>query len=187
MSSPAPGTPPSPPEDPTSTWALPRVIRQIAALIDHELSTGDVAELRRLSPRDLTAPAFWRLAATHLIPNEFLAAHPSRSEEQEHAWAAILSGMAQMKGLHRADRSPGHALRDASFSELRLTRLLRSRDGALLDNLRGAARYLASKGEAVDWTGLAALPLYPEGPFSERLRRRIARDFYAQSPTQPLE
>lgn len=184
MSSPAPGTPASPLEDPTSTWALPRVIRQIAALIDHELSTGDVAELRRLSPRDLTAPAFWRLAATHLIPNELLAA---RSEQQEHAWAAILSGMAQMKGLHRADRSPGQALRDAGLSELRFTRLLRSRDDALLDHLRGVARYLASKAEAVNWTDLAALPLYQEGPFSERLRRRIARDFYTQSPTQPLE
>jgi CRISPR system Cascade subunit CasB len=184
MSSPAPGTPPA---EPTDDWGLRRVLRQIAALIDHESSTGDLAELRRLSPRDLSAPVFWKLAATHLIPNGLLGAQPSRSEQQEHAWAVILSCMAQMKGLHRASRSPGHALRDAGFSELRFTRLLRSRDGALLDNLRGAARYLVSKGEAVDWTDLAALALYPEGTFAERLRRRIARDFYAQSPAQPQE
>jgi CRISPR system Cascade subunit CasB len=185
--SPAPDTSPAPPEGSTDTWDLPRVIRQIAILIDRELSTGDVAELRRLSPRDLTAPAFWRLAAIHLIPNGLLTASPARSEEQERAWAAILSGMAHMKGLHSPKRSVGHALRDARFSELRLTRLLRSRDETLLDSLGGVSRYLVSKGEAVDWTDLAALTLYPEGPFAERLRRRIARDFYTQSLTQSQE
>jgi CRISPR type I-E-associated protein CasB/Cse2 len=187
MTDPAPSPPPLSSENPSEGWPLPRVIRKLAALIDHELPPGDVAELRRLSSRDLTALAFWRLAALHLIPEGLLAANSSRSEEQERTWAAILSCMAYMKGLHSAQRSPGHALRDARFSELRLIRLLRSREERLLDNLRGVARYLASKGEAVDWTSLAVLALYPESSTAERTRRRIASDFYAQSPSSSQE
>jgi CRISPR system Cascade subunit CasB len=180
----APDTPTaSPPsqEDTESSWPAKAVLK-LARAINEQLSPGDVAALRRLSPHDVTAAAFWRLASEHL----HLAQHPPRSEEQERAWAVILSGMAHMKGLHQPGRHPGHALRDADLSELRFTRLLRARDEVLFKALRDVAHYLAQKGERVDWTQLTELALYQEGERAERVRRRLARDFYTKphSPTQ---
>lgn len=182
MTEPIPTTPSSPPTE--AQPSLASTVRRLAAAIDHELLPGDLAALRR---QDLTAAAFWRLATHHLVPAGLLAQHPPRSEQQEQAWAAILAGMAHMKNMHQTGRRPGHALRDADFSELRFTRLLRARDEALLDALRGVSHYLASKGASVDWADLAALAVFQEGEPAERVRRNFARDFYSQSHTQSQE
>jgi CRISPR system Cascade subunit CasB len=184
MTEPIPSPRPAPEGDSEARPSLASVIHRLAAAIDRELPPGELAALRR---RDLSAAAFWRLTAHHLVPAGYLARHPPRSEWQEKAWAAVLGGMAHMRNLHQSGRRPGYALRDADFSELRFTRLLRARDEALLDALRNTAHYLASKGASVDWTDLAALALFQEGDAAERVRRDLARDFHAQSNTQSQE
>lgn len=157
---------------------LDSLLARLVTLIERELSTGDLAELRRLSPEQPGCPAFWRIVAMILEPGGHLPERgPSRDEAERH-WAVILSGMAQTAGLHRADRPCGWALARAGFSELRFVRLLRARGQGLERELRAAVSYLVSKAEPVDWGQLAGLILHQEGERGERLRRAVARDYY---------
>lgn len=163
---------------PAASERLASVMARLAHAVDHELTAGDVAELRRLRPNDPGSVAFWKVLATYLDPAEELPRGGDARHAAERNWAAILSGMAVMRGLHRHGHRPGHALASGGYSELRFVRLLRARDAALLDAVRGVAQFLSSKGEAVDWLQLARLIKQQEGEGAERLRRDIARDFY---------
>ena len=157
---------------------LAGIVNRIAASIERELSPGDVADLRRLSPGDPSAPAFWRMAGT-LLADELRGEGSARSES-ERRWAAILSGMASTRGLHRPGRRAGEALAEAGYSELRFVRLLRARDVQLLGELRGAARYLDAKAVAFDWRDLVLLVLSEGRTDEEEVRRRIARSYFQQ-------
>jgi CRISPR system Cascade subunit CasB len=157
---------------------LAAVIGRIAAAVQRELSAGDVAALRRLTPEDPGVPAFWKVAAAHL--EGALPAGGEARDEAERRWATVLSGMALTSGLHARGRRAGAALADAGYSELRFERLLRAKGDALLHEVRTAARFVASKAAALDWTELATLVLGAGGDSDDGIRRSLARSYYAQ-------
>jgi len=163
---------------------LESVVNQIAYAMRHTLGRGDVAELRRLHPKDPSAPAFWKIAASYLAPARMLPRGGQLLDEAERRWASILSAMAQTAGLHRPGRRLGNALAAAGFSELRFVRLLRARDKPLFQNVRTAAGYLAAKAEPLDCADIAYLVLSDGRPHSEAVRRRIARDYYGSMKTE---
>jgi len=154
--------------------AIARAVHGVArALEEGSIAPGDAADLRRLKPESLASPAFWRVVALHVAP------HFERlSEDDEARWAVILNALAVLPGLDDPRRPLGAALRDAGFSELRFTRLLRAEHDRLADNVRSTARFLASKGEAANLAQLAELVLSAGRGHSEPVRRRIARDFF---------
>jgi CRISPR system Cascade subunit CasB len=153
-----------------------RAINELAWALANELPAGEVAELRRAKPADPACGAFYKIVALHLDP--LLPVAGAARDEAERRWGAILSGMALMQDLHRPGRRLGHALAAAGFSELRFVRLLRAHDDALGDAVRLTARFLAAKGEPVDWVDLAWLVLSDGSEAAEGVRRHAARDFY---------
>ena len=157
----------------------PRSLRQQTAslvrAIEKQLSSGDVAGLRRLSEHGPLPGVFWQLLAQHVLPD----GEQAPPDEWLVRWAVLLSMLATLGPLHRPGARLGHALRDASFSELRFTRLMRAEDDALLGEARRVAAFLNSKGQAVDCSNLAFLVLTQNKDAAERLRREFARDFFS--------
>jgi CRISPR system Cascade subunit CasB len=142
------------------------------------LSPGDLAELRRMDPEDPGCPGFWKVVVSDLEPAGVLPAGGPLLDQAERRWAAVLQAMAIAHGFHQPGARLGAALAEAGFSELRFTRLLRARDNGLHDGVRLAARFLAAKGQVADFRGIADLVLSEGRPYSEDVRRRIARDYY---------
>lgn len=163
---------PSAGEESTLASRINRLARAI-----RDMPPGDIAALRRITPDDPAAPAFWKVAAAHLDGALPRADGPER-DERERRWASILSGMAMTTGLHTPRRKAGEALAEAGYSELRFERLLRASGEQLFQEVRSAARFLASKAMELDWTDLAALVLSADGPGAEQVRRGLARSFY---------
>lgn len=158
--------------EPTLASRINRLDRAI-----RDMPPGDVAALRRIAPEDPAAPAFWKVAAAHL-DGALPRADGLERDERERRWAAILSGMATTQGLHAPRRRAGEALAEAGYSELRFERLLRASGEPLFQEIRSAAKFLASKAVEFDWTDLAALVLSADGPGAEHVRRGLARSFY---------
>jgi len=152
-----------------------RVVGMAANAIAHRLPTGDVAQLRRLSPREPYAPAVWKLLLD-CVPEAWLAG-PDR-EQKEQRWAALFMGMAHAAGPHDPGTPLGRALAESGWSELRFVRLMRARGDGLFEEVRRLAQYLSSKSQPADWTGMANLLLDQDGEWAERHRRAIARDYY---------
>lgn len=142
---------------------------------DGGLSTGDMAELRRVDPEEPYTPALWKL-----MLDFDLTETPGWLDqtERETRWAALLMGMAMNAGLHDYGSPLGEALAEAGWSELRFVRLLRSRDKRLFEELRRMAQYLGSKDQAADWTDVGRLLFSQEGEIADSHRRDIARDYY---------
>lgn len=157
---------------------LPSVVGALSYSIDQVLPAGDVAELRRLRPDDPSSPAFWRLCAAHL--DMHLPSGEAVRGEAERRWAVILQALAELRGLHAPRAHFGRALVDADLAEGRLLRLLRARDDALADAVRVTSHHLAATATSVDCTELAHLVLSDGRTDAEEVRRRIARDYYAQ-------
>ncbi|HEY3354844.1 MAG TPA: type I-E CRISPR-associated protein Cse2/CasB [Polyangia bacterium] len=160
--------------------SLGSVVGHLAHAIEHEISPGDVAELRRLRRAEPGGAAFYKLMAGVVAPGGHLPEGGAARDEAERRWSTVMQALAQLRGLHRPGSRAGAALATAELAELRLTRLLRARDEALDDAIRTTAHYLAARGEPVDAAALAALVLVPDGPVAEALRRAIARDYYGR-------
>jgi CRISPR type I-E-associated protein CasB/Cse2 len=156
---------------------LPSVVGALAHAIEKLLSPGDVAELRRLHPTDLSYPVFWRICAAHLAPVLPLGA---ARDEAERRWAVILQALAELRGLHSPGARYGRALASAGIAELRALRMLRASGSALYDSVRTISRYLAATGTPANCSELALLVLSDGRDEAESIRRRIARDYYAQ-------
>ncbi len=154
---------------------LREVIGRLAIAIDEWLGPGDVASLRRLNSSQPGGGAFWRFAA-NLLDDQMPRVGPGR-DAAERAWGAILAGMATTAGLNRGGARAGAALAEAGVSEGRFDRLLRSTGARLADEVRTAARFLASKGARVDWTDVARLVLAADDEI-EAARRTLARAYY---------
>jgi CRISPR system Cascade subunit CasB len=177
----------TPPNEASRTSAAPEptlasLVGTLARAVERDLSPGDLAALRRLDPVDATTPAFWRACATYLQPAGAVPQSDPARSEVERRWAAILSSLAQMKGMHRGDASLGSALARAGYSDARFERLLRARDEALLRQARDAARFLSAKGQPANLADLARLVLSDGRTDEETTRRRTARDYYS-TPT----
>lgn len=153
---------------------------QLARLVEaihHIDSTGDIAELRRQRPGIFPSFAFWRLLAR-------LEIEPK--DHELHAWQAVVVASASAHGFHQQQRRLGRALADAGVDERRVLALLRAEGPPLFDLVRSAVHMLASQSVRFDHRELAQLLLLSHPEQRERVRRRIARDFFSsQSADAP--
>lgn len=154
------------------------LVSTIAAYLDGggAISTGDVAALRRMDPRRPDA-AFFKIEG--LVLDGHLPGAAEARADLETRWAAIVAGLAQLRSLHAPGHRLGDVLADVQYSELRFARLVRADADRLIDELPALARFFSAKGARVDWTGAAQLMLSAGGPSEERVRRHLARDYYA--------
>ena len=162
---------------------LHAVVASLAGVIGHDqFPRGDLAELRRLR-LEMPPAAYWRLLFDR-VPEAW-----RKSGRMERAWAMVISGMAVMAPDCHSPKAPlGRVLAriGGGTAESRLWTLLRSRDEQLEDHLRLVVRFLASKEERVDWTGLARLLFAADEASRDAVCRQLARGFYmTESPAQP--
>ena len=158
--------------------SLAGVVGRVAHAIDRILSPGDVAELRHLAPSDPFAPAFFKLMASIVDPDQKLSAEGRTRDIIEHRWASFFQAAATMRGMHNPARKLGNALASAGYTELRLVRLLRARDNTLFKEIRTCAHFLAAKAQTCDLTDLAHLLLVTNTEQAESIRRTVARAYY---------
>ena len=157
-----------------SSQTLSQIVERVAAAMSRgQIGTGDLAELRRVDMGNTFHPSFWRIMLSYVWPDD--EANMPHAEE----WALILSAMARMAPFHY-DRgiSVGDALARSGFSEGRLMRLLRASGKTFHHTVRRACIYLAAKDQPVDWRQFATLILTTNAEKGERLRERIAVDYY---------
>lgn len=147
-----------------------------AARLRDSVSSGDRAELRRISPDRPFTPALWKLL---LDMGQHEAPRWIRQERWERRWATLLMGLAFCAELHDYDRRLGSALAEAGYSELRLVRLLRAEGEQLETHIRRLAQYLHSKQQAANWGEVANLLFYQSGETAEKVRLGIARSYFA--------
>jgi CRISPR type I-E-associated protein CasB/Cse2 len=164
---------------------LGHAVGSIAAGIAGGFSPGEVAALRRVGPEGWGVPAFWRVVVRILEPHGLLAHGGEARDRDELRWAVLLSAFAALDGQHARGVSLGRALASAGVSELRVERLLRAHDAALLDLVRPLARQLATKGVSFDQAGLAELVLTDGTDREDAVRRAIGRDFYRAQTSNP--
>mgnify|MGYP002636746933 CR=1 FL=1 len=162
---------------PASSTNLSQLVGRLVHVVEHKLSPGDLAALRRLDLDDPSEPAFWQVMVAWVEPSWNLPRQDALRDEADRDWASILNALVLMAGLHQAGRGLGTALASAGFSELRLSRLLRASDSGVRNEIRLAARYLGSKAEPSNHVELARLVLGRSDP-DDRIRRQIARNYY---------
>jgi CRISPR system Cascade subunit CasB len=139
------------------------------------LSTGDLAQLRRISPERPFTPALWRLLLSLGIDQS-----PPwiKQDVWERRWATIMMAMSLTQGLHSSEIRFGEALASSGWSELRFVKLMNSRGEMLEVQIRQLARYLAGKVQAANWAEAADLIFKQEGNYVEQIRLQISRSYY---------
>ncbi len=165
--------------EPTDRIEYGKIVGKVAAMMQQEgaLSTGEMADLRRISPDQPFTPALWRLLMLLKLDES-----PGwiRQEQWERRWATLFMGMAHCAGLHSYNTSLGEALAEAGWSELRFVQLMRAKDETLETHLRRVAQFLASKNQEANWTDVARLLFYQSGDAGEKARLSISRDYYTK-------
>ena len=157
---------------------LQSVVGSIAQEMNSVLPTGDVAELRRLDPRDPASPAYWKVLVRRVEPEMSIVGSPDKQLLLERRWTTILSAMAELQGLHSPRVPLGRAMAEAGVSEMRLSKLLRARSDALHDLVRTVSHQLASRAAPADQVDIAQLVLSEGESDEESTRRRIAREYF---------
>lgn len=157
-------------------WLSPEQISVLAEAVQR-CSSGEQAQLRRMTIDALQPPIFWKLLLEH-VPDAW------NSPEHEAAWTVILQGMSlqALSGpVHDVGCSLGTVLGRLSEggTEARFIRLLQAPGRVFFDLLRHMLRFLARKRLAVDWHGLAWLCLAPNEEKRLERCRQLAREFYA--------
>lgn len=175
----------------------PRLAGDIAYRMSRHgsMSTGDMAELRRLDPSRPTAEPFWRLMLRHGI-----TAQENDEPERpalETTWAWIIRAIAvdtkvgekETEGPHRGTANLGRALAENGYREMRLKVLLNAQDETLLKAVENAAHFLTDRGQKFNWNQCAALMMtrHRSEEDRDRDRTRIARDYYRAAPVQERE
>lgn len=150
------------------------------------MTTGDIAEMRRMDPRSPTAAQFWKLMMQHGItdPDGEEPDHPAL----ERSWARIVACIARdtrvgddhTEGPHLGSRRLGEALAHAGYSENRLKALLNAQGDTLLRAMEHAAHFMSSKQEKFNWNQGAALMMtrHRNEEQQDGDRVRIAREYY---------
>lgn len=164
---------------------LTATVHEIAGYLSRDpyaggISTGDLAELRRIDPEEPFTPALWKILLEY-HPN-----HEALDEEDERRWALLLMAMGNCAGLHNRSVSFGAALAEAGWSELRFVRLMDATGDSLVKHLRRLSQYLASKDQPADWSDAAWLLFVQRDDEGKRekaneIRQNIARDYYQRS------
>ncbi len=139
------------------------------------MSTGDRAELRRVSPKQPYTPALWKLLFHYKLDNDWLGIG---QDAYERHMSTLLMGMAHCTGLHNYHVSLGHAMAESGWSELRFVRLMEARGETLEVLIRRLAQYLSSKGQSANWVDVAWLLLSQDRDSAEKTRLGIARSYY---------
>ncbi len=163
-----------------------KIVGALAGMMQQEgaLSTGEMADLRRISPDQPFTPALWRI----LLMQNLDKSPPWISQEQwERRWATLFMGMANCSGLHNYSISLGAALAEAGWSELRFVQFMLAKDETLEKHLRRVAQFLSSKNQEANWTDLARLLFFQSGDAGERIRLSISRDYYSRIYTKEQE
>lgn len=163
--------------EPSTDHGLSSTVHAIASYLNRDeyeggISTGDLAQLRRIDPDEPYTPALWRILLEYVPDDDKL------SGERERRWAILLMAMATCAGLHDPSTDFGTALAEAGWSELRFVRLLEARGDSLDKQLRRLAQYLASKDQPANWADAAWLLFVQEGEHAADTRQRIARSYY---------
>jgi len=173
----------SPTADTTLHPADPRNAAKIAArLTRRDITTGDMAGLRKLDPRRPTESAFWKVcgqleidqAATRIVES----------------WAVMFRiiatgtkvGEERTEGPHDGSMPLGKALAQSGYSQNRIKTLLDADEIALLPIVERTARFLQSKGQKFNCNDAARLVMteHRSPEQRDRDRTRIARDYYRQ-------
>ena len=151
---------------------------------------GDLAQLRRMDPFRSRPAVFWRLMAANDIEG---------SSDWELRWALIVHGIAMttpkaggeatLCNAHNGAMPFGKALflgnessnERAFISETRLNRLLVARGRVMQSMLARLFRHAARSGVTFNWREPATLILREgrDNVRAERMRSRIARDYFA--------
>ncbi len=153
-----------------------KIVGKIAEMMrSGRLSTGDLAELRRISPDKPFTSVLWRLLMELEIDQ---SPYWIRQQEWERRWATMMMCMAHCVGLHNYNTSFGQGLAEAGWSELRFVQLMRAEGQILEKLLRRVAQYLSSKNKKVNWTGAAELIFFQHGKRAQEKRLDISRDYY---------
>ncbi|NBC19215.1 MAG: hypothetical protein GVY18_18070 [Bacteroidetes bacterium] len=146
-----------------------------------QLSTGALAELRRISPQQPFTPALWHLLL------DLGEAEPWGGLDQdvyERRMATLAMGMAFCAGLHDYQTPLGRSLADAGWSELRFVRLMEARGETLETLIRRMAQFLASKSQPANWVDVGWLLIGQDWDTAEATRLRIARSYYGRLHAQ---
>jgi CRISPR type I-E-associated protein CasB/Cse2 len=153
-----------------------------ARLTWRDVTTGDVAGLRRLNAQRPTEAMFWKVC------NQLEIAQAPQNLIQ--AWAAIFRMLAagtkvgdtQTTGPHDGNIPLGQALAQQGYSERRMKTLLDADTGALHPIVERMTRFLNSKGQKFNWNDAARLALTEHRTPEQRNfdRTRIARDYYRE-------
>ncbi len=158
--------------------SIASVVGRVTYSIDNNMSPGDVAELRRLTTSDPASPAFFKLMASTVDPDQKLPPGGHIRDEIERKWAVFFQVAAMMRQLHSQDVSLGYALSSAGYSELRFVRLLRARGSLLYREVHTCAHFLAAKVQPCNLVYIARLIMVFDKDSAESIRRAIARNFY---------
>lgn len=165
--------------EPTNQIEYGKIVGKISSMMQQQgsLSTGEVADLRRISPDQPFTPALWRILLMLDLDHS-----PGwiRQEMWERRWATLFMGMAHCAGLHNYDIPLGRALAETGWSELRFVQLMRAKEETLETHLRRVAQFLASKNQEANWTDVARLLFFQTGDAGERVRLDISRDYYSR-------
>lgn len=154
-----------------------QAVGKIAKMMQTDgLSTGDLAELRRISPDEPFTPALWRIL---LMLDLEESPYWIGQEKWERRWATLMMGMAYCSGLHNYDIPLGQALANAGWSELRFVQLMRASGTTLEKHLRRVAQFLSSKNQEGNWTDVAWLLFSQSGKSGEKVRLSISRNYYS--------
>jgi CRISPR system Cascade subunit CasB len=82
----------------TTTINYGQIVEKIAKMMTNgNLSTGDLAELRRISPEEPFTPPLWRVLLIFDLDN---APAWINQKQWERHWATLMMGMAHCSGLH---------------------------------------------------------------------------------------
>ena len=166
----------------------PRLAAAIAnSMARHRvMTTGDIAELRRMNPERPMAASFWKIMMRHGVtdPEGTERDHP----ELERTWARIVRciamdtkvGEKHTEGPHLGSRRLGEALAKAGYSEGRLRALLNAQGETVMREVEHAAHFLSSKQEKFNWNQAAALMMtkHRNAERQDGDRVRIAREYY---------
>lgn len=152
------------------------------------LSSGDLAQMRRMDPDSPGPPAFWTLLGSRDLLEGISVAEESK-------WALIINGIAIMTrqnqpdgDAHDPDIDVGHALFEGPrgdghgyYSEMRLNALLRSEGESLRKRLIHLFQMMRQGRVAFHWGQMALFILYSgyDERRAEYSRRRIARGYYS--------
>lgn len=159
---------------------LPSRIAKFAAVIGAaHFPNADRAALKRWAtgePPPLTFYRVWLRSIDDDMP----------SPAQTQAWMIITWGLALGVG-HQRGRTLGRVLAESRYSEARLERLLAAPPDVLPDLFASLMRFLAARGEAIDWLDAARLLLTQDADKREATHRRIATEYFRHLPRAEKE